>query len=440
MNPATLWIKRILPHGLLGRSLLIIVMPLVLLQVISATVFYERHWDNVARRLALVLAGDIGVVVDAFRETDSPDSRERVLTIAAVNMGLGLSFRDDAILPNVPREKMIAGDELLLNILSDTLARPFTFELTGPQGDIAIHVQLSDGVLDVLAPRKRLYTSTTYIFVMWMVGSSLVLFGVALIFMRNQVRPIRRLAAAADALGKGRDVPTFKLQGATEVRQAATAFNLMRDRLMRQIGQRTEMLAGVSHDLRTPLTRMKLQLAMLKDGPDVAELKADVAEMETMIEHYLAFARGEGPEEPKPTDLADLLAEAVSGAQRAGGTVELETEGELTLPLRAAAIKRCLANLIGNAMRYGTTVAVKAARKGDVVEVTVDDDGPGIPADRREEVFRPFRRLEESRNAETGGVGLGLTIARDVVHAHGGAILLEDSPLGGLRARIKLPV
>lgn len=440
MNRVTRAIKQLLPHGLFGRSLLIIVMPLILLQLISATVFYERHWDNVARRLASVLAGDIGMVVDSFRETADPDSRERVLTIAAVNMGLGLSFRDGAILPNVASEKMIEGDEILLRTLTDSLARPFTFELIGETGDIAIHLQLPDGVLDVLAPRKRLYTSTTYIFVMWMVGSSLVLFGVAMIFMRNQVRPIRRLAAAADALGKGRDVPTFKLQGATEVRQAATAFNLMRDRLLRQISQRTEMLAGVSHDLRTPLTRMKLQLAMLKDGPDVAELKADVAEMETMIDGYLAFARGEGPEEPVRTDLGELLADAVSGAQRAGGKVGLFTEGDLALPLRPAAFKRCLANLIGNAMRYGKTVMVKAARQGDSIEVTVDDDGPGIAPDRREEVFRPFRRLEESRNIETGGVGLGLTIARDVVHAHGGAILLEDSPLGGLRARLRLPV
>jgi len=444
MNRAFALIKYLLPRGLFGRSLLIIITPLILLQIISATVFYERHWDSVARRLALVLAGDIGTVVDVFRETPSPESRERMLTIAAVNMGLGLSFRDGAILPNVPTAKMLDGDEILLRTLTETLSRPFTFELLGDGGDIAIHVQLSDGVLDVLAPRKRLYTSTTYIFVMWMVGSSLVLFAVAMIFMRNQVRPIRRLAAAADALGKGRDVPSFKLQGATEVRQAATAFNLMRDRLLRQLGQRTEMLAGVSHDLRTPLTRMKLQLAMLPDGPDVAELKTglndDMAEMETMIEHYLAFARGEGPEEPTPTDLTELLADAVSGAQRAGGKVGLFTEGDLSLPLRPAAFKRCLANLIGNAMRYGQTVMVKAARKGDTVEVTVDDDGPGIAPDRREEVFRPFRRIEESRNSETGGVGLGLTIARDVVHAHGGAILLEDSPLGGLRARLRLPV
>jgi two-component system osmolarity sensor histidine kinase EnvZ len=440
MNRISLAIKRMLPRGLFGRSLLIIVMPLILLQLISATVFYERHWDNVARRLALGLAGDIGTVIDAFRETKSPEGRDRVLTIAAVNMNLGLSFRDGAILPNTAPDKIAGGDDMLLHVLAETLRRPFSYEIAGENEDIAIHVQLPDGVLDVLAPRKRLYSSTTYIFVLWMVGSSLVLFGVAMIFMRNQIRPIRRLAAAADALGKGRDVPTFKLQGATEVRQAATAFNMMRDRLLRQLGQRTEMLAGVSHDLRTPLTRMKLQLAMLKDGPDVAELKADVAEMETMIDGYLAFARGEGPEEPVPTDLGDLLAEAVSGAQRAGGAVELAIDGDLTLPLRPAAIKRCLANLITNAMRYGKTVAVTAMRRGDAVEVTVDDDGPGIPTERRDEVFRPFRRLEESRNVETGGVGLGLTIARDVVHAHGGSILLEDSPLGGLRARLRLPV
>ncbi|MEX2009649.1 MAG: ATP-binding protein, partial [Dongiaceae bacterium] len=253
-------------------------------------------------------------------------------------------------------------------------------------------------------------------------------------------RPIRRLAAAADDFGKGRAVPDFKLEGATEVRQAAAAFNLMRNRIRRQIAQRTDMLAGVSHDLRTPLTRMKLQLAMLGDGPEVADLHADVAEMEKMLGGYLAFARGEGAEQPVPTDLGLLLRDLVAGALRDGATIELEAEPGLVVPLRPDAFRRCLTNLIGNARRHARTVAIRATRRGAAIEVTVDDDGPGIPPDQREEVFRPFYRLDLSRNPETGGVGLGLTIARDVIRGHGGELVLTDSPLGGLRARLRLPV
>jgi two-component system osmolarity sensor histidine kinase EnvZ len=261
-----------------------------------------------------------------------------------------------------------------------------------------------------------------------------------MIFMRNQIRPIRRLAMAADALGKGRDVEVFRIQGATEVRQAATAFNRMRERLQRQVSQRTEMLAGVSHDLRTPLTRMKLQLALLGDAPSAQELKADVAEMERMVEGYLAFARGEGSEPVAQTNLRDLVEDVVAAARRAGNMVDFTAEGALTLSVRKEGLRRCIANLVSNATQYGTRAVVSAIRKPDFIELTVDDDGPGIPEKMHETVFRPFSRLDQSRNVETGGVGLGLTIARDMAHAHGGDIALGNSPLGGLRARIRLPV
>lgn len=432
-------IKSMLPRSLLGRSLLIIVMPLILLQVISAVIFYERHWDNVARRLAQSVAGDVAAIVEALREARNDEGRALIRRIAAGHMDLTVAFRADAILSSAA-VKSVELDPVLAQALAERVQRPFAIDLLGSDRDVVIHVQVTDGVLDITVPRKRLYSSTTYIFVLWMVGSSLILFAVAMIFMRNQVRPIRRLAAAADALGKGRDIPTFKLQGATEVRQAASAFNIMRERLLRQVSQRTEMLAGVSHDLRTPLTRMKLQLAMMPESPDIGDLKSDVREMEDMVEGYLAFARGEGTEEPVESDLAELLADAVSGAQRTGGDIALTAAGPMPIVVRPAALKRCMANLIGNAMRYGKHVAVSAAQRDGFVEIIVDDDGPGIPAARREEVFRPFRRLEESRNLETGGVGLGLTIARDVIHAHGGAISLEDSPMGGLRARLRLPL
>ena len=294
-------------------------------------------------------------------------------------------------------------------------------------------------MLKIITPRKRLFSSTTYIFIMWMVGISLILFAIATLFMRNQVRPIRRLAMAADRFGRGLDVPDFQPAGALEVRQAASAFNLMRERIQRQISQRTDMLAGVSHDLKTPLTRIKLQLAMLKDNPDVANIQADVADMETMLEGYLAFARGEGEEEPADTNLSALLREVVESAKREGAAVDLHIEGEIILPLRRDAFKRCLTNLVSNSMLHAKHIAIRAGRRADSVVLTVDDDGPGIPADKREDVFRPFYRLDTSRNRETGGVGLGLAISRDIIRGHGGEIVLDNSPLGGLRAQIRLP-
>ncbi len=258
--------------------------------------------------------------------------------------------------------------------------------------------------------------------------------------MRNMVKPIRKLAEAADALGKGRDVPDFKPYGAREVRRAAAAFLIMRDRLKRQMQQRTEMLAGVSHDLRTPLTRMKLQLALLGHKPEAADLAADVSEMEQMVEEYLAFARGEGSEQAVPVDVPEMLEDIVETAQRHGGKVTLTAKDPIRLTLRPNGFRRCITNLIANAARFGQHVQLQAAHKSHFVEITVDDDGPGVPEDKREDVFRPFYRLDHDRNRGTGGAGLGLTIARDVVRGHGGNIALANSPLGGLRVVIRLPV
>ena len=434
-------VKQVLPKTLLGRSLLIIVSPLILLQIFSVWVFFERHWDTVSVRLARGLAGDVAATMVLLRENQNPEGRRATFAFSRRYFRLRGSIEDGAILENTtPPANPGRLERVLRQALRHRVKRPLFIDAGSHQRNVFIDIQLPNGVLHFIAPRKRLFTSTTYLFVALMVGSSLILFAVAMMFMRNQIRPIRRLAAAADALGKGHDVEMFRLQGATEVRQAASAFNRMRDRLQRQVGQRTEMLAGVSHDLRTPLTRMKLQLAMLEDNPGAEELKADVAEMERMVEGYLAFARGEGTEPVTPTNLRELIEDVVAAARRAGAIVDFTAEGALTLSVRKEALRRCIANLISNASQYGTHAAVSALRRPDYIVLTVDDDGPGIPEDQHEDVFRPFSRLEQSRNVETGGVGLGLTIARDVVHGHGGDITLATSPMGGLRVRIRLPV
>jgi two-component system osmolarity sensor histidine kinase EnvZ len=449
MRPLGAQIKAILPKGLLGRSLLILVTPLIVLQLVSAFVFFGTHWDLVTKRLAQALAEDISAVVDMMETWPGEANRAVIFDIAHKSMYLDITLIDGAQL----RETGMVGaaphvqnfllsyslESNLTESLTGALQRPFFIDAKTSDKIVEIQVQLKEGVLNVRASRKRLYSPTTTIFVLWMIGTSILLFSIATMFMRNQVRAVRRLAYAADSFGKGHDVPNFKAEGATEVRQAALAFAVMRERINRQMMQRTDMLSGVSHDLRTPLTRMKLQLAMMS-GEGVDELKADVADMEHMVEGYLAFARGEGGEAAEPTDLGPLLEDVVTKLRREGHAVDLHCEEALVLPLRAQAMARSLMNLVGNAARYGTHVAVRAGRRDRSVEVLIDDDGPGIPADRREDAFKAFVRLEGSRNPKTGGVGLGLTIARDIVRGHGGDVYLEDSPFGGLRVRLRLPV
>jgi two-component system osmolarity sensor histidine kinase EnvZ len=434
-------IRRFLPRSLLGRAVLIIVTPLILLQVISTWVFYDRHYDTITKRLAQGLAGDVAAVISLMERDPSLQQRREAFQLARSAMQLQLSLTERTALPELTRPRVRTVVEARLEeALTERLRQPFVLDARSIRGHVEILVQLPEGVLRVLVNDERLFSSTTYIFIFWTIGSSVLLFGIAVIFMRNQVKPIRRLARAAESFGKGQEVRDFKPEGATEVRQAAAAFINMRDRIKRQIQQRTEMLAGVSHDLRTPLTRMKLQLEMLRDVPDAKYLQADVAEMEHMVEGYLAFARGEGQETPAPTDLGNLLRDVVAQMTRDGRAVDLHVEQDLTLPLRREGMRRCLTNLLANARRHGTQVAVRAGRRKNVIEVTIDDDGPGIPPERYEDVFKPFFRLEQSRNPATGGVGLGLTIARDVARSHGGDVALEAAPGGGLRARVWLPV
>ncbi|MGF1629965.1 MAG: ATP-binding protein [Kiloniellaceae bacterium] len=434
-------IRRLLPRSLLGRAVLIIITPLILMQVISTWVFYDRHYDTITKRLAQGLAGDVAAVIALLEQDPGLQQRREIFLLARSTMQLQLTLTEAIDLPMLARPGVASVVEARLeDALRERLGQRFAIDTRSIRDRVEILVQLPEGVLRVLVPTERLFSSTTYIFIFWTIGSSILLFGIAVVFMRNQVKPIRRLAHAAESFGKGQEVRDFKPEGATEVRQAAAAFINMRDRIKRQIEQRTEMLAGVSHDLRTPLTRMKLQLEMLQEVPDAKYLQADVAEMEHMVEGYLAFARGEGQETPSPTDLGGLLRDVVAQMTRDGRAVDLHVEQDLALPLRREGMRRCLTNLVANAQRHGKHVAIRAGRRKNLVEVTIDDDGPGIPPENYGDVFKPFFRLEQSRNPATGGIGLGLTIARDLARSHGGDVTLDTAPGGGLRVRVWLPV
>lgn len=438
--PMALRFKHWLPRSLFGRTLLIIVVPTLITLSAATYVFFDRHWYTVTNRLSYAVAGDIAVVVDLLQKSQNTASVLAVEGLAANKMDLLVSFAPGEKLPEVDHKTSSPLHNILRKALNDRLSYAFDIDMRYAPETIAIRVGVPEGVYTVVSPERRIYTPTTEVFIAWMTGSSIFLSAIALLFMRNQIRPIRRLADAAEAIGKGREVPWFKLEGAAEVRQAAAALMVMRDRLKRQITQRTAMLAGVSHDLRTPLTRMRLQLAMMQDGDDKREFLADIAEMETMLEAYLAFARGEEAEPTVQVDLTELLNEVIVSARRQNENIQLNAPAGASITLRRNAMKRCLANLVGNAVRYGKRARVTVAMRDHAVDVVIDDDGPGIDRSMREDVFRPFMRLETSRNPSTGGVGLGLTIARDIARSHGGDVVLESSPLGGLRARVWLPV
>ncbi len=430
-------IKQFLPRGLLGRSLLIVLVPLVILQAVTFTIFYGGHLDFISRRLSAAVAGEIADTITLLHRY--PEDRELTLMTAYRQFELPMRLIPNAQIDLAPRINLPGPmDDDLAAALAAKVKLPSNMDWSSDPRIVLIRIQLDGAVLEIEAPRKRLYPSTLYLFVLWVVGTALLLFAIAALFLRNQVRAIRRLASAAEAFGLGRDRGPIKPEGATEVRQAAVAFNRMQARIQRFLSQRTEMLAGVSHDLRTPLTRLRLALAMLPQtpelAPDIADMTADIAEMERMVTGYLAFARGEGSEQAQPVDLAAMLEDIATAARRAGAAVEFDTPKPLTLNLRPDAARRAVTNLVDNARRHATAIRLSVQPQGRSVCVLVDDDGPGIAPDRRESVFKPFE------SGAHDGTGLGLTIARDIARAHGGEILLEASPLGGLRARLRLPV
>jgi len=436
-------LKRLMPRRLFGRSLMIIVIPMLLLQTVVTIVFFDRHYRITTATMTRGVVNDIGYMVMLENSLPPGPERDKQRQTAANLFGYTAQFVPNERLTRTVSSPSTVLDRQLAFILESQFAQNVNFDTQRYPDYVDLRVQLKDGVLRLLIPRARVTASNADIFILWMIGSSLVLIAIAVLFLRNQVKPIERLAYAAEAFGKGRAVSDFKPHGAAEVRRAATAFIQMRERIDRYVQQRTDMLAGISHDLKTPLTRMRLQLAMMPKDADSEAMAADLAEMEHMLNEYLDFARGEGADSAEPADLAVLAEEAVSDAARAHDAADrivLGVSEPLTVAIKRNAVKRCLINLIDNALKYGRRVEVSLQRAGRSVELSVEDDGPGIAEDRREEAFRPFHRLDEGRNLQAGGVGLGLAIARDIARAHGGDVTLGKSALGGLRAIIRLPI
>jgi two-component system osmolarity sensor histidine kinase EnvZ len=434
------WLNARLPKGLYARTLLILLMPIVLLQSVLMFVFMERHWNLVTQRLSAAVSRDIAALIDIYER--HPQDRDAAFLRKMANDRLGLTIEllpNEDLPPPGPKPFFSPLDGALSREIGALIQRPYWIDTVGNSNLIEVRIKLEKNVFRVFAPRNHAYASNSHIFVVWMFGTSLVLIAISILFLRNQIKPIQQLAEAAEAFGKGREVANFRPRGATEVRRAAAAFLEMKRRIERQIEQRTTMLAGVSHDMRTVLTRFKLELAFLPEGPEVEALRSDVDELQNMLEAYLAFARGESGEGPAMVDVYEMLTDLAAHAERQNRKATATFSGPPIVQVRKEALRRCVANLVANAIRYGKHIAISGKREPRWLEITVEDDGPGIPADKREDVFRPFLRLDEARNQNQGHSGLGLSIARDIAIAHGGDIFLSESPMGGLRAMVRLP-
>jgi two-component system osmolarity sensor histidine kinase EnvZ len=430
-----------MPKGLYARALLIIIVPMVVLQSVVAFVFMERHWNTVTQRLSAAVVQDIAALIDVYTTFPQGADQAQIRRIAQEKLGLVVDFLPVTEMPPPgPKPFFSLLDQALSDEVSRRIGKPFWIDTVGRSALVEIRIRLDDTVMRVFARRNAAYASNSEIFLFWMIGTSVVLLTVAILFLRNQIRPILRLADAAESFGKGREVPNFRPRGAREVRRAAVAFIEMKTRIERAMEQRTAMLAGVSHDLRTILTRFKLELALIGDDPEIEAMKKDVDEMARMLEAYLAFARGDSGEVSAPTDMAAFVEELKADAERNGHATTSAFHGPPVVTVRPAAFKRCLANLVSNAARHAPSIAITGHRDHRWLTLTVDDDGAGIPPHMREEVFKPFLRLDDARNQDEGGTGLGLAIARDIARSHGGDITLGDSPMGGLRATVRVPV
>ena len=439
------FLKRYLPKSLFGRALLILLLPILLLQAVVVSIFVQRHFDAITEQMASAVGRELNAAIARIEATETMDQARAALNEMAPQFGFEMGLDEGSIVETrALRTFYDFTGGVIEETLKDVVRRPMALDLVNFRKYAAARIVTAKGVLRVLIPRSRMNPSNPHQLFIWTTTAALLLTVVAVIFLRNQIRPINELARAAAAFGRGMAVP-FRPSGAVEVRSAGAAFVNMRARIERQIEQRTLMLSGVSHDLRTPLTRMKLALAVADETPEIREFGRDVDEMEHMLDAFLDFARGEGGEIAGPADPVDLATEVASDARRKGIELtlysQIETPAEPEFEMRRRALKRCLTNLVDNAASYGAHVSLSTRLTRRFLEFSVEDDGPGIPEDKRETVLRPFTRLDDARNQNVAsGVGLGLSIAQDIARSHGGSLHLDDSPrLGGLKATVVLP-
>ena len=433
--------RNFLPRTLFWRVFMILIMTIILFLFFVIWIFFDRHWDDITGRLSTLAANDLSYAVHRLESSDTAE-QEAVLTEASHYLGISFSLSKEKKLSDVAIRESQFYQDAPLGLLKSSIAKKMEnpFIINAFDKTIEVVIETHEGVLYATFPKKRIFSSTIYVFLIVTFLSSIILVFIAVIMLQKQIRPILYLTQKMDAFGKGQDDQASLLtpRGADEIRLATVAFNRMQERIRRQVRQRTDMLSGVSHDLRTPITRMKLELELMPESEELDKLKEDLHNMEVMIESYLTFAKGEDSEVSIKQNLGELVSRVVRQWQ--SQNIDLEITGDIELSLKPNAFRRCIDNLLNNALRYGKNVSVTVFMQADLAMILIDDDGPGIAENKREAVFAPFYRLEKSRSSETGGYGLGLSIARDIARTHGGDVILETSPKGGTRAVISLPL
>ena len=429
-------IKKIIPSTLIGRSIIIIFVPIIIIVLLTSFVFYQTSWSIISKRLTESVAADINVLVKLINSD---------LTDNAIN----IANQDFKMKINIIRDKQLLSSKFSLNsgILSNrlnqslsNLKKKFDYDLSNLEEGVLIYIQIEEDILEINVDKDRLYSESAFVFLLWMIFASIILFFMSYFLMSRQLRPLKRLAIIAETFGRGLDAPDIKTAGAYEIRQTANAFNQMRTRIKRFLKQRTEMLAGVSHDLRTPLTRMKLQISLMKDEKAKSELEVDVNEMTSMLDSYVSFVKTESPEPIETIIINELIGDIVKTVEKNGVELTIKEKNTIQTSGRQIQLKRAFNNIIDNSQRYAKKIEIILYTNEKDCVIEFNDDGEGIPRDKYEDVFKPFFTLDPSRNKLKGESGLGLTITRDIIRSHGGDVKLSDSNLGGLQLKVLLPL
>ncbi|HIA60231.1 MAG TPA: HAMP domain-containing protein [Pelagibacterales bacterium] len=429
-------LKKLIPSSLLGRSIIIIFVPIIVLVILTSLVFYQTSWNIISKRLTQSVVADINVIVKLIDQ----DLKFKAIIIAKDDFKMDVSYKPDTNLNPLSFKPARGILSTRLKQALEELDKPFIYDLSNLDKGATILIQLDNDLLIINVNKDRLYSESAFVFLLWMIFASLILLFFSYFFMNKQLRPLKRLSIIAETFGRGLDAPELKSAGATEIRQTAKAFNQMRTRIKRFLKQRTDMLAGVSHDLRTPLTRMKLQLSLLKDEKAKSELELDIKEMTAMLDSYVSFVRTEAPEPIENISINEIIKDILKNINQDNYKITLEEKDKIKTSGRPLQIKRAFQNIIDNSLRYSKKIKVSIKSIEEECEIIFDDDGPGIPNKNYEDVFKPFFTLDPSRNKLKGESGLGLSISRDIIRSHGGDIKLDQSEFGGLKSTILLPI
>ena len=429
-------IKKIIPSTLIGRSIIIIFVPIIIIVLLTSFVFYQTSWSIISKRLTESVAADINVLVKLINS----DLTDNAVNIANQDFKMKINIINDK---QILSSKFNLKSGILSNRLNQSLSnlkKKFDYDLSNLEEGVLIYIQIEEDILEINVDKDRLYSESAFVFLLWMIFASIILFFMSYFLMSRQLRPLKRLAIIAETFGRGLDAPDIKTAGAYEIRQTANAFNQMRTRIKRFLKQRTEMLAGVSHDLRTPLTRMKLQISLMKDEKAKSELEVDVNEMTSMLDSYVSFVKTESPEPIETIIINELIGDIVKTVEKNSVELTIKEKNTIQTSGRQIQLKRAFNNIIDNSKRYAKKIEIILYTNEKDCVIEFNDDGEGIPRDKYEDVFKPFFTLDPSRNKLKGESGLGLTITRDIIRSHGGDVKLSESNLGGLQLKVLLPL